>query len=80
MNPMAAFEVHTIAQLSAARIVDCLVEGTLIAIFAAAVSRVVRRQDSDTRFAVWFAALMAIAVLPFVGTLSASGKIGRAHV
>lgn len=47
--------------------VDCLVEGTLIAIFAGLVLSVARRQDSGTRFAVWFAALMAIGTLPFLG-------------
>jgi beta-lactamase regulating signal transducer with metallopeptidase domain len=55
---------HAIAQLSAARIVDCLVEGTLIAAFAGLVLRMARRWNSGTRFAVWFSALTAMAALP----------------
>lgn len=67
MMMTAALDVNAIAQASALRIVDCLVEGTLIAGFAAVVLWVVRRQSSATRFAVWFAALVAIAALPLLG-------------
>jgi beta-lactamase regulating signal transducer with metallopeptidase domain len=63
---MHAIDLNAIAQTSAVQIVDCLVEGTLIAIFAALVLTIVRRQNSRTRFAVWFSALMAIAALPFL--------------
>jgi beta-lactamase regulating signal transducer with metallopeptidase domain len=58
--------LNALAQTSALQIVDCLVEGTLIAIFAGLVLGVTRRQNSGTRFAVWFSALMAIAILPLV--------------
>jgi Zn-dependent protease with chaperone function len=60
-------DLNAIARISAVQIVDCLVEGTLIAMFAGLVLTMVRRQNSGTRFAVWFSALMAIAVLPFLG-------------
>ncbi len=63
----AAFNLNVIAQTSAVQIVDCLLEGTLIAIFAGLVLSVARRQNSGTRFAVWFSALMAIATLPLFG-------------
>jgi bla regulator protein blaR1 len=56
-----------IAQASTLRIVDCLVEGTLITIFAGLVLRAARLRNSGTRFAVWFAALVAIAAAPFLG-------------
>ena len=59
------FNLNAIAQASTVQIVDCLVEGTLVAIFTGSVLRLIRRQSSVTRFAVWFSALMAIAVLPF---------------
>src|SRR5579872_3079416 len=64
---LIAIDWNAIAQTSAAQVVDCLVEGTLIAIFAWLVLGMARRQNSGTRFAVWFSALMAIAVLPFFG-------------
>jgi bla regulator protein blaR1 len=62
-----AITLNSIAQTSALQIVDCLVEGTLIAMFAGLVLGVARRQNSGTRFAVWFCALMAIAALPLFG-------------
>ena len=68
----APFNLNTIAQASTVRIVDCLVEGTLIAIFTGSLLSVMRRQSSVTRFAVWFSALIAIATLPFfVGSFGA---------
>jgi len=62
----AALSLNAIAQTSTVQIVDCLVEGTLIAVFAGLVLGVTRRQNSGTRFAVWFFALIAIAALPLL--------------
>jgi beta-lactamase regulating signal transducer with metallopeptidase domain len=62
-----AFHLDAIAQMSAARIVDCLVEGALVAGFVALVLRVAPRQNSGARFAVWFSALMAMVALPLFG-------------
>src|SRR5258708_20658005 len=45
---------------------DALVIGVLIAMFAALVLRVSRKQSAAARFAVWFSALAAIAVLPWL--------------
>lgn len=64
---LSSVPLNAIAQTSAVQIVDCLVEGTLIAIFAGLVLGVARRQNSGTRFAVWFSTLMAIAALPLFG-------------
>jgi len=62
----AAFNLNAIAQASTVQIVDCLVQGALIAIFTGSLLGLIRRQNSVTRFAVWFSALMAIAILPLV--------------
>ncbi len=59
--------LNAIAKTSAVQIVDCLVEGTLIAIFAGLMLSVIRQKNSGTRFAVWFSTLMAIAALPLFG-------------
>ena len=67
-----AMMLNAIAQSSAVQMVDCLVEGTLIAIFAGAILSLARRQNAGTRFAVWFSALLAIAALPFL-SLSHAG-------
>jgi beta-lactamase regulating signal transducer with metallopeptidase domain len=61
------FELNAIAQMSALRIVDCLVEGTLIAIFAGALLKAARLQSASAKFAVWFSVLLAIAGLPLLG-------------
>jgi beta-lactamase regulating signal transducer with metallopeptidase domain len=61
------FQLNAVAEISALRIVECLVEGTLVTIFAGLVLRVARRQTSSAKFAVWFSALMAIAALPLLG-------------
>ncbi len=71
MNPA----LHAIAQYSALRIVDTLAEGTVIALFAAALLRIARRQSAGTRFAIWFSALIAIATLPLIATLSSDPNL-----
>src|ERR1700686_3795327 len=58
--------VQTVAQISVERILNALPGGFLIALFAWALLRVLRRQNSGTRFAVWFLALLTIAALPFL--------------
>jgi bla regulator protein blaR1 len=58
--------IQPLAQFVAERALNSLAGGLLIAAFAWLVLRVVGRQNSGTRFAVWFSALIAIAVLPFV--------------
>jgi beta-lactamase regulating signal transducer with metallopeptidase domain len=59
--------VQAVAQISVERILNALPEGFLIAIFAWALLRVLRRQNSGTRFAVWFLALLTVAALPVLG-------------
>jgi beta-lactamase regulating signal transducer with metallopeptidase domain len=56
-----------VAQIAIGRILNSLPEGLLIALFAGATLRILPRQNSGTRFAVWFVALLAIAGLPLVG-------------
>ena len=59
--------LQTVAQISAERIFNALPEGLLIATFAWALLQVLRKQNSGTRFAVWFLALLTIAALPLLG-------------
>jgi len=59
--------VQTVAQISVERILHALPEGFLIALFAWALLRVLRRQNSGTRFAVWFLALLTVSALPVLG-------------
>jgi bla regulator protein blaR1 len=79
---MSPFHLQAVAEISAARIVvvdivDSLLEGGLIALLAGAALRV-RRRSSGIRFAVWFSALIAIAVLPMLNTLHSAPIAGSA--
>jgi beta-lactamase regulating signal transducer with metallopeptidase domain len=52
--------VEAWAQVAIERVIHSLPEGLLIALFAWAVLRVLPKQNSRTRFAVWFVALLAV--------------------
>jgi beta-lactamase regulating signal transducer with metallopeptidase domain len=64
---MSWLPVQTVAQISVERILNALPEGFVVALFAWGLLRVLRRQNSGTRFAVWFMALLAVAALPVLG-------------
>ncbi len=55
------------------RILNCAVEGIVIALLAWALLRLLGRQNSGTRFAVWFLALVGIAVLPLFSQFGSDG-------
>jgi beta-lactamase regulating signal transducer with metallopeptidase domain len=71
--------LHTIAQISAERMLNCLAQGILIALFAWIVLRVAGRRNSGTRFAVWFCALVAIAASPFLQISLTGSSTSTAH-
>src|SRR5581483_4207209 len=72
--------LQTIAELSAARLMNSVVEGLLVAMMAWALLRVLRRQNSGTRFAIWFSALIVIAALPLLGLTSRAPVSGRPEI
>ena len=61
-----ALDLHALAQISAERMLNCVGEGIAIALFAWLLLRLIGRRNSGTRFAVWFCALLAIALSPFL--------------
>ncbi len=67
--------VQSVAQISVERILNALPEGFLIALFAWGLLRILRRQNSGTRFAVWFLALLTVATLPVLGGIG-DGRVG----
>ena len=67
----AALNWYPIAEASASRIVNGTLEGIAIAAVAAILLRTLRRQNSSTRFAICFASLIAITMVPFSGLVSA---------
>jgi beta-lactamase regulating signal transducer with metallopeptidase domain len=61
---MISLQWQTIAEAATGRILNSLPEGVLIALFAGTMLRLLPRQNSGTRFAVWFVALLGVAALP----------------
>jgi len=72
--------LHTAAHLLTIRVIQSLIEGSLIGLFAAAVLRL-GRLNAGTRFAVWFSSLVAIAAVPVVSAegLWHAGSTSQAH-
>ena len=58
--------LQTVAQVSVERLVNAIPEGFLIALYAWLLLRTLRKQNSGTRFAVWFLALLTVAALPLL--------------
>ncbi len=78
---------HWFAAMAFARMLYCLVEGTALAALVGVALRVVPQKNSRTRFAVWFATLAAVVLLPVVqagmemgrGTGTVFGPSGSPH-
>lgn len=64
---IAASVLGGAADLAAGRIVDSLVQGTILVALAGALLAMLQRLGSGTRFAIWFATLAAVATVPFLG-------------
>ncbi|QNI34271.1 M56 family metallopeptidase [Alloacidobacterium dinghuense] len=61
------FAMQSVAQVAVERVVNSLPEGILVALFAWLLLRLIGRQNSGTRFAVWFMALLAVVCLSLAG-------------
>jgi beta-lactamase regulating signal transducer with metallopeptidase domain len=66
------------AQLCADRVLNSIPAGLLIATCAWLLLKLVGRQNSGTRFAIWFSALLAVVAVPFVPALSQGGTASAA--
>ncbi|HYK36088.1 M56 family metallopeptidase [Alloacidobacterium sp.] len=64
---MTSFGLQSIAQVPVERALNALPEGLLVALFAWLLLRLIGRQNSGTRFAVWFSALLTVVGLSFFG-------------
>ena len=63
---MTAPELQSLAQLFTGRLLNTGAAGIVLACLVWLLLRLMRRQNSGTRFAIWFGALLAIVALPFV--------------
>ena len=73
-------ELQTVAQIAIGRILNSFPEGLLIALFAWMMLCLLPRQNSGTRFAVWFVALLAVAGLPLIGAGAGGHSLLAARV
>ena len=71
---LQSVDVQSFAQVSATRILNCTVEGIGIALLAWILLRTLGRQNSGTRFAVWFSTLLGIAALPLIGHFGSNSE------
>lgn len=67
---MMLIELQNLAQIAIVRVLNSVPEGILIAVITWITLRLLPRQNSRTRFAVWFLALLTIAGLPFIGAFA----------
>jgi len=65
------------AHLFTERMLGSLLGGMILALVAWIALRLIGGQNSRTRFAVWFATLLGIAALPFLGRWEAAAGIAR---
>ena len=69
----ALLRVEALGQVAIERVVNSLPEGMMIAAFAWAVLRLLPKQNSRTRFAVWFVALLAVVGIAGFGGVVLKG-------
>lgn len=72
---MTVVNLEAIATYSSMRLIDSVLAGLVVCLSAALALRLSRRQNAATRFAIGFAALLAIAVLPFARGLWPHGHL-----
>src|SRR6185312_13147914 len=69
---MSILSLHSGSMIAGERLINCVVEGTLIAICISLLFRLKIFGDSATRFAIWLVTLFAILLLPFIGPAGCS--------
>jgi beta-lactamase regulating signal transducer with metallopeptidase domain len=63
---MTVPDLQSVAQLFTGRLLNTAAEGVVLAGMVWVLLRLIGRQNSGTRFAIWFSALLAIVALPFL--------------
>ena len=75
--PQFQSPIEAWAQVAIERVINSLPEGLLITLFAWAVLRILPKQNSRTRFAVWFLALLAVVGIACLGGITFTRLHGR---
>ena len=71
---MTVPELQTLVQICSERLLNSAAEGIVLACLVWLLLRLVGRQNSGTRFAIWLSALLAIVVLPFLSASSVTAS------
>src|SRR5580698_7196966 len=70
---MTVLQLQALAQIFTERLLNAALPGMFLASMVWLLLRIVGRQNSGTRFAVWFSALLAVVALPFLSSLELAG-------
>jgi Zn-dependent protease with chaperone function len=70
---MTALQLQALAQVFAERVLNTAVPGMVLAGMVWILLRIAGRQNSGTRFAIWFSTLLAVVALPFLSGLGFGG-------
>jgi beta-lactamase regulating signal transducer with metallopeptidase domain len=70
---------QALAEMFAGRMLNSVAEGLVIALLGWVVLCAMRRQNSSTRFAMWFAALAAVVLLPIVESARSNAGASAVH-
>jgi beta-lactamase regulating signal transducer with metallopeptidase domain len=70
------FGFHGIAPEAVEGMIYSLIEGSLLAFLIGLALRLIPRKNSGTRFIVWFSTLLAVTLLPFLGSPSRGAAAG----
>src|SRR5581483_32225 len=75
---MSILALHSVSLIAGERLINCVVEGTLIALLISLLFRLKLFRDSAIRFSIWLVAMLAILVVPFIASAGASELSGAA--
>lgn len=75
---MIGLQLQTIAQIAVGHVLNSLPEGMLLFLLVWMMLRFLPRQNSGTRFAVWFVALLSVAGVPLIDVVAAGHSFGAA--
>ncbi|MGA8214174.1 MAG: M56 family metallopeptidase [Candidatus Sulfotelmatobacter sp.] len=74
---MTVPDLQSLAQLFTGRLLNTAAEGIVLACLVWVLLRFIDRQNSGTRFVIWFSALLAIVALPFLSGSGSSASNSR---
>jgi bla regulator protein blaR1 len=78
---MNAADLGTLAQLFTERLLNSVAAGVVLAGLVGVLLRLIGRQSSETRFAIWFSTLVAVVALPFhAGSAPGPSQVGAVPV